>query len=78
MAVLKAFKLKGGGTLLVHTDGKKTYVPTIAYREKRKEHTKIRCFKGKPDTKENCFKLLNSIHKLLVAYKMKSKASVNN
>jgi len=79
MAVRKAIRLKGGGTLLIHTNGKRTYIPTRAYEEMRKEFTRTRVFRGKPDTRENCFRLLNAIHKLLVAAQRSKglEASVN-
>jgi len=62
--------------LLVHTDGKRTYVPTLAYREKRKDYLRTRAFRGKPDTKENCFRLLDSIHKLLVAHRRRLEVNI--
>jgi hypothetical protein len=64
MAILKAIKLRGGGTLLINTDGKRCYKPTKEYWEFRERHLKPRQFRGKSETDicdENCFKLLAAI-----------------
>lgn len=61
MAVKRAIHLKGGGTLLLHYDGKKTYIPSIRYKEQREKYLKPMQRRGKPETEQNCFKLLCAI-----------------
>lgn len=64
MAILKAIKLRGGGTLLINTDGKRCYRPTKEYWEFRERHLKPKQFGGKSEADicdENCFKLLAAI-----------------
>lgn len=59
MAVKKAIHLKGGGTLLLHYDGKQTYIPSKTYRQLKDSHLKPAL--RKPCTEENCTKLLAAI-----------------
>lgn len=61
MAVSRAIHLKGGGTLLIHVDGKRTYIPSKKYRDFRKTYLEPKQFKGKSETEQNCFKLLAQI-----------------
>lgn len=58
MSVRRAITLKGGGTLVIYKDGKKTYLPSKKYQDFREQYLKPKQFKGKPDTEKNCFKLL--------------------
>lgn len=58
--VKKAIHLKGGGTLLFHYDGKKTYIPSKRYRD-FKQAQPILPFKRKTSTEENCNRLLTAI-----------------
>lgn len=62
MAVKRAINYPSGAVLLLYSDGKKRYIPSPAYKEKRQQFlTPPKQFKGNPDTDSNCFRLLAAV-----------------
>lgn len=70
MPVKRAIHLDCGGTLLIHCNGGKTYIPSKTYRESKQAYLNPKPSKSKPATQDNCSKLLDAI---LCFYMMKRK-----